>query len=243
MKSWIVGMALAVSVGWAGMVASAATVNVTYHGVIPGSQVSLAWTDASNIKSNGSVTTNAGQYNFDVNAVSNGAEAVITGTQLKTWCIDVEGITNPGNYTFNVLDPDFALGDYQVPYFYNAAAIKNFFNGFYNPSLFSGSDVNAAAFQLCIWELAWDTTPGNVTSGTFYETSAPVDVVTQANTWLTNFNSHNYSQLGNYSIVQLSYDNVQDQIFAVPVPLPAALPIGAAMLAGMFGVRKLRRRA
>jgi len=128
------------------------------------------------------------------------------------------------------------------------------------PAGYTANQANAA-FQIGIWEIEYDsptstTGPINFTpdlyNGNFkLQTTASSDPsVVLAQSWLT----ADLSTAGSaYSLYALQSDTAQDQVFGVlnpppvggevpVVPLPAALPMGAAMLSGMGLIARLRRR-
>jgi hypothetical protein len=114
------------------------------------------------------------------------------------------------------------------------------------------SNVNAAAFQLALWEIEYDGayTTNYFATGRILASVVPGSAdgqaaLTQAAQWLDSL--HPASAIT--SVVALNSaaldipPNHQDLIVVVPVPLPPAIGTGLAMLGGLFAVRKLRRRA
>jgi len=249
MKFAKVFSALAASMALSAFVgkASAATVNLTYTGVSPG--VSIRMTDNSG---SSYFNTTAGQFNFNVNS-NTGATSVIPGSTVKTFCIDITQGLQSGT-TYNVLGPGF--GAYTAP-FPATGRLQAFYNQYYSTYTANANSlaVDDAAWQLCLWELVQDGTPGSLTAGTFkvaakntslhYNDSADqIAAIAQATTWLSGFN---VNTVGSWQVYQLNNSYKQDQIFAIqgagaiPTPLPAALPGGLALMAGL-GAMKLRRR-
>jgi acyl-coenzyme A thioesterase PaaI-like protein len=114
--------------------------------------------------------------------------------------------------------------------------------------------VKSAAFQLAIWEIRYESlklpnsqpiynlTPGTLTSGNFYATSADSAAVAQANTWLQHLPA-----TSTYSVSLLHSGppgNEQDFIYERPplrqnLPEPSPLPLlGLGVAAMMFSIRR-----
>src|SRR5690606_15192937 len=98
---------------------------------------------------------------------------------------------------------------------------------------FGTNNILAAAFQVALWELAFDFQGGDSTSidlddGAF-ELNSTGSVKTTANGWLgqimANFGS------GQTHLAGLHHDHKQDQVVVVPLPAPVAMG-----LAGLIGV-------
>ena len=191
-------------------------------------------------------------YNYAVGALSWNSGAV------HTFCIDLtHDVYLNHTYTYE----EYPLGSTQNDGVTDDQAkyIQSLVNAHYNdvfgvPTAPANNNpnVNAAAMQLAIWEILNDTSNWNVTTGHFacYGTAKDGDVaVTEANLWLTGL-----QKATTITTVELiSATQNQNQMIAVTsdggnhtdqtVPVPAALPVGAAMLAGMAVVRKIRRKA
>jgi hypothetical protein len=106
------------------------------------------------------------------------------------------------------------------------------------------STLNSAAFQLAVWEILEESTPGSLSpgagQGSFYVTNDHTNTttVTAANNLITNLPG-----TGTYTIHWLHSETNQDFVYATPTPLrqvpePAPLMlIGAAMIA-LFAMRR-----
>ncbi|HUO10263.1 MAG TPA: hypothetical protein VM008_18295 [Phycisphaerae bacterium] len=133
-----------------------------------------------------------------------------------------------------------------------ASQIGELWNRFYDKILTDNE--KAAAFQLAIWEIVDDGIPtlGGVTANAFatgnFQASGDSVAINQAVTWLNAIGSGG-TVTNSYTLYALSDANIQDQVFAVPngggnpVPLPAALPAGLALMSGLGVARFVRRRA
>ena len=100
-----------------------------------------------------------------------------------------------------------------------------------------GNATNSAAFQVALWEIAFET-PGNynLTSGNFHATS-PAGVTSVANGWLTNLAA--FAPV--YSISGYVSATNQDVIVFHPVPEPGTYAMMLAGL-GLMGFVARRRR-
>jgi len=109
---------------------------------------------------------------------------------------------------------------------------------------------HSAAFQLAIWEILFDGTNLNLSSGSFKVTDAHGNTaaVTDAQNWLTNLGSFS----DNYAIAHLANEAHQDFITGTPpkdccrqqVPEPASTALVAAgLLAMIAGTRRRIRKA
>jgi hypothetical protein len=114
------------------------------------------------------------------------------------------------------------------------------------------TDEEAAAFQLGIWEIVSDGNTDNFSSGAAalfgngnFKASGDPTATNLAASWLSQLGSGSYNH--EYTIYALTdgnnptYTGIQDQIFAVPVPLPAALPAGLSLIGGLGLVRFIRK--
>jgi hypothetical protein len=214
---------------------------------------------------------NTGQINWKVTATDNTDYTV--GEKFSTYCIQGEQYVTTGQtYNYSIVglgstgQPEGGT-DAGVLDSTAAMQIQGLVNSYFaDAGVVDGSyDANqtAAAFQLAIWEIEYDGGSGGETftsggSTNFFGSgdglvratgvgSEASGAVTLANYWLNHF-----TKATAVSSLALVSGNAQDQLICnVPsgsgqqssVPLPAAFPAGAALLAGMFGARKLRRKA
>jgi hypothetical protein len=173
-----------------------------------------------------STLTGAPSGGSDAGAIDAIAAAQIQGLITKySSALDFTG-SNPTNYTFNSV----SYTDAQV----------------------------AAAMQLAVWEVEYDGglggegygsatnyfTSGNVRASG--QTSSGTAAITLATGWLNGFTNDSAPMS-----IALTNQYKQDQLIGIPtpssggpapVPLPAALPAGLAMMGGMVVIRRLRRK-
>jgi len=191
------------------------------------------------------------QWTFDRNDPANaGLGALVPGNTLTTFCI--EGTQDVAFQTTNVYSSilqnvaatpqDDAGSLYQMgPH---ASRLNAFWDAYYAQS--SADAVHSSAFQLGVWEIVYDNGT-DLTSGGFAATPDLSDpnsaaAYLQAQAWLSTLNSQNPAT--HYDLFVLSDPALQDQLFGIAhppaVPVPAALPTGTALLAGLGLLRKYR---
>jgi|JI10StandDraft_1071094.scaffolds.fasta_scaffold946738_1 hypothetical protein len=106
---------------------------------------------------------------------------------------------------------------------------------------------DSAAFQLAVWELLYDSTPGNVTTGDFrLNTGATTEQRNRANEWLTTALDPGATRSFN---AQRLYSSVaQDFVVFTPLPIPSLTtgavsePAGYGLVVLAFGLLYLTRR-
>jgi hypothetical protein len=214
--------------------ASADTVDLSFLNVSPGQVESVSTNSGSTFSQE-----NTGQFNFSAANKTGAAVTLIPGSTVASWCVELAQNVDPNSNTYTVLGP--GVGPYVAPYT-NTAAIAAFFNQFYSTSFTINQ---ATAFQLDVWELEFDSSPGSLATGTFRVSGNDL-AVQQGNTWLAAFNS---ATVGPWQIYQLHSATVQDQIFAVegggsgqnPTPLPPALAGGLLLITGLGVFARIRR--
>ena len=208
-----------------------------------------------------------GQINWTVTA-SDTAQFTV-GQQFGTYCIQgLQDVYTGGTYTYNIVGLDatgLPMGGPDAGVLDSVAAsqIQGLADTYFPVAgtAIAGYTANetAAAFQLAIWEIEYDGGQGGegfpqAASFNYFAqgnlmasggNTEGTDAITLANSWLNNFTSAQ-----NVNSFALISSDAQDQMVYQPggrsvpptVPLPAAFPGGVALLSGLFGARKLKRK-
>jgi hypothetical protein len=199
-----------------------------------------------------------GAFNWSVQ--SNTGDTFSPGQSLYTYCIEQSQDFNVFNsYTFttnNDLSGNPLNGpDQGAITALGALQLQSLVSDHWSQAL--SSNIGAAAFQLAVWEIEYDA-GGRTGAGTdaldmtartsdYYFTNGRIqatatgnttgaDAITLATAWLNEL-----SPATSLSTA-LALNNIDYQDHLTAVPLPAALPVGAAMLVSLFAARKIRRR-
>lgn len=163
----------------------------------------------------------------------------IDGVSALAFCIDPYQ-SSPSSATSNYLERN----DFSVFFGSRASMVNELYSRFYSSTLpgASGASLNAAGFQLALWELLVDSTfnlsSGNVQITSTTSSNAPVK--TAAESMLAALNGGQGS--GTFSFRIFTSSTKQDYLLATPVPAnqvpePAALLLLAAALLAMAGLR------
>jgi len=179
-------------------------------------------------------------------------DTLVQGSSLTTFCIEgTQNVYIHENSTFSSIltgvigAPKDHVGSVYAMDATDAATLSMFWDAHYSQSLLSNTD--AAAFQLGMWEIVYDggTSP-NFTAGNFKASAVAGDTTSaaalaEAQSWLSGL--PNVTPTEHYQLYVLSDRCLQDQVFGVnAVPLPAALPAGLSLLAGLGVFRRYRKR-
>jgi hypothetical protein len=268
MKLWIVGgaLALALGIGTSVLRAESVTLQTNYAGFV-GLKHNLSGFDGSpesTLEVTNSLEAGSslfiGAYNWNVMPAAGdtgSATFPVAGASIYTFCIEkTQGfiaVPPPASYPFTV-NPAVAGSPLSVPpqgdvgaiSSGEALALQGLFNAHWPEAL--SNDMNAAAFQLAVWEIEYDGSEAFNASTNYFGSgniqanatagSTGADAIGIAVGWLNALQPA--ASLS--TLVALNSDAAQDHLTAV-VPLPPALWAGASMLLGMFAVRKFRQRA
>ncbi|MEO8442739.1 MAG: PEP-CTERM sorting domain-containing protein [Betaproteobacteria bacterium] len=176
---------------------------------------------------------NAGALNASING----------GPSFEAFCVDVwQTFSFNHNYSLGAAS-NYTYRPSMLGYVTNAGALTqgtlDNLSRLYTEAHSSiiGNATNSAAFQLALWEIAYET-PGNynLTSGNFHSTG-PAGVTSVANGWLLNLANFAPS----YSISGYVSENYQDVIVFHGVPEPETYAMLLAGL-GLMGFVARRRR-
>jgi len=201
------------------------------------SATSADWTAGLNSQLNSILGPNQTFSTFCIE----GTQDVFFGSN-ETWSL---GVQNPSSAPVSPSTPMGAT---------KAAEISELWNRSYN-SIGTNNEL-AAAFQLSVWEIVYDGIPtlGGETAAVFntgtFQASGDSTAINDALSMLNAIGSAT-PFTDSYTVYALSDAGIQDQIFAVPnggtpaplVPLPAALPMGLALIGGMGLFRVVRHRS
>jgi len=168
------------------------------------------------------------------------------GNTVQTWCVDIfHSISNsPTEYTLTSVNA--------LPH---STSISNLFGEGYK---IGGVVADPAAFQLALWELEYDTSPGDLTAGNFQYKGSDSSVLADAQALLsqalydTAHGVNAFDQyLNGYKLYVLDSADKQDQVMIVPpppnkggtVPAPPAALLAAFSLFALGGRAAWFRRA
>ena len=208
-KAAAIAATIAGSAGLGATAAGAATVSLTFNGldVTPAERVDLiAPRSLNNLPAGG----------FEM---SDGSEVFLA------WCIDLFDTIRSDTYDLTrpsqVSDQD-------------EADLNLLFTGIRDQSQLNS--VNAAAFQVAIWEIVYEETGSyDLASGDF-QAGDNAAVIAQASAWLSNLGSGT----GSYDLTFYQSDTSQDLVAGTISPVPA--PAGLLLLGSALGALGFARR-
>jgi hypothetical protein len=261
MRIW--SCAVALSLGLAGLAGQSQASSTLYlTGVSPTANMNITFPGPDTYTN----TPYVGMINWSFNPATNSSLAALLppgATTLSTFCIEgTQNVYINQNSTFSVLTSDIAsrpqdnAGSHFEMGSTAAALLQKFWDVHYGD--IGSSSVNAAAFQLGVWEIVYDGSgdggvynfgAGNFKASSVVGNTTSANALSTAQGWLNGLASA--SDTTHYNLYVLGDNGLQDQIFGVaapttniipPVPLPSALPAGVTLLSGLAAAHKLRRR-
>lgn len=257
MKKLNWGCAVVLSTGLLAASAQAGNIGLSFNGMGAHQNVTINYTagDAPSGQffqgGNTQHSVRAGQLNYTVTAVGSAAGQYFSvGQQLTLFCVDIFQGASSGNVSFGGLDqapepatPSGSMGA-------DRAGLISVLYELRHSDALSGSNQQAAAFQLAIWEIVHETT-ADLSAGTFagsnldvsdgegtFFASSQAATQTLANDWLEEaWVAWSTGTHQGFKMASAFGDNFQD--VALVIPLPA--PVWMAGI-GLLGVFVLRRR-
>ncbi|MEB8388435.1 VPLPA-CTERM sorting domain-containing protein [Rhodobacteraceae bacterium KMM 6894] len=227
MNKFVLGTALAAGTIAGATTASAATLDYTLGGY---SSVSVS----ANAPATGpSFTGTAAAFHM-----TDATDALGLGNNFVAFCLDIVGtIQNNVEYVVNNVNP-FQPGRELSAL--QRSNVENLFNASYG-MVDADNNVDAAGFQLALWEAAYETDSGSLslTSGTRVGSAANVFVQAKANSFLASMGTWDGSSKYKVNFLDADVSARQDLVMAAAVPIPAA---GLMLLLGLGGIASLRRR-
>ena len=171
-----------------------------------------------------------------------GSQTIAVGTNANTflaYCVDPFQYASTSFTLYNDNVPDLT-GFFGAT---RAAEIGTLYNyayaGTVGPST-ATTNLNAAAFQLALWEIANDD--GNLATGLVHTTGTTTPAVVTAAQSLLTYVGSNTSGPAQYTFKLYTSADRQDYLVAIPVPEPETYAMLLAGL-GLLGVIARRRKA
>jgi hypothetical protein len=161
------------------------------------------------------------------------------GKDFIAFCIDLAGHVGDGDYYINndaPFDPERKLTDFQK------SNVENLFQASY-AHVDVYDNVQAAAFQLALWEAAYETDETRALSlddGNRFGTSSNTAIKDKADEYLLKLANWDGTKLFHVNFLDAEKLGRQDLVTATPVPLPAA---GVLLIAGLGALGAMKRRA
>lgn len=226
-RSLIAPIALACTLLFA---AQAHADNVAFSGYANGSQSVNIQLASPNVAT--SLSSNAGGFSATLNG----------SPSFTTYCIDLYEYIS-FNHTFN----DYHLVAGSAHAFANSHAVADI-GKLYAENNVIGNATAQAAFQIAIWEIAYETTGlyslGGGTAKFSGGTAATSGALTMASNWLGALSTTTNNAYTVNVLESIGHPGHQDQVFATPVPEPStyALMAGGLLCVGFFARRRAARQ-
>ncbi|MFN0012044.1 MAG: Cys-Gln thioester bond-forming surface protein [Phycisphaerales bacterium] len=239
-RSTILASVFGSSFALAGAAFAAPTAEMAFTGAGKGSNVKIVF-------NGNSFNAFSGQLKHTISGAT-GLNSVINGDR-RTFCIDLSQHVNKNTNTYEIVDIVAEVSGISPAFAgVRGAAISGIYNTFGSAAIGSTNATSndfAAAFQLAVWELAYDFTgvASSINLAAGVASFKKTDGSALSGGILTQFNNI-ISAVGNgpvaAGLVALRSGNYQDQLVYVPGTLiPSA---GSAAMAALGGLLIARRR-
>jgi hypothetical protein len=211
-----------------------AEIVTTFTGTAPSQQIFVSATLNGNTRA---FESPVGPFNFNV--ISN-TTSLELGSSFRSFCADFFQDVSAGvNYTFTPVDvaalPDVAGPNSAV----KLSKIQELYDRFYD----SATDAErGAAFQLALWEILYDPTNNDLSSGNFIaQGPGNPSSIGIAQNWLNIIGDDTIPDPAKkYDLVGLYSPTAQDQIVPQqPIPAPAGVVLLVIGVAGLVARRRL----
>lgn len=166
-----------------------------------------------------------------------------TDSFFRFFCIDLSQVANGGPhlYTSSLLNDNELRKLYDIAYPNKAAG--DFWNGAQTSFGVFTDDVSAAAFQVALWNIAFDTDL-DLSAGSFMWTGAAGPVSTAAQALLDQVATYSGTGYAQWTLYKFVSTSRQDYVTATyDVPEPGSLALVGLTMVGLAVVRTRRRRA
>lgn len=183
-----------------------------------------------------------GSYNgragsFKMHDASNGLGL---GEDFIAFCVDLAGGVRDDNFHINneaPFDPGRKLSDFQK------ANVENLFQASY-ADVDVNDNIQAAAFQLALWEAAYETNEAldlSLDDGNRFGNSSDAAIKSKADEYLASLASWDGTKIFEVNFLDAERNSTQDLVTAqlAPVPVPAA---GLLLIGGFGALAAVKRR-
>jgi hypothetical protein len=231
-RQWFSKLVLPVLVAGCAATSAKAELVTTFIGTAPSQQINVSATRDGNTSA---FESPVGPFNFIVNSDTSGTGL---GPTFRSFCADFfQGVAVGNDYTYTPVAfsdlPDVAGDPTRM------AKIQELYDRFYDVAT---DAEKGAAFQLALWEILYDPTDTDLSSGNF-TASGPgsPSAIPVAQNWLDIIGDGSIPDPDQkYVLTGLLSGTAQDQIVpTTPVPAPAGIVLLAIGAVGLIARRKL----